>query len=400
MRATHQGRRTARAAALAAALAAAGGARAGVLTGKFVLPTGGAVANGTLALTLSQQGVTSLPGYAVVPQTVACYTSSDGSVVGLPNPQTAPGGNAFNGLGTLAAGVYFVEIAYTGASSATSLASPESRLSLTAAGELQIPPPALQPAAATGYAVYVGTSQGGETLQGTVSGFSASFTQAGPLAAGAALPAANTSVCSLTFNDAITPSYTTYAATLEDSSGNVEPGYPQNWYLAGLSADVGTIMPLASNPAVAFPQPILANPSSTTAQSLGSALYLNGFNLEATGNVGPGFFSAYWAGALPAANTALATWTPNAGIWVRRADVNAQTAGTGGTQGTAITVSDGTSTCTFSGLLAGSATAGSQGFPTGVCDFNAGVPLTVRVLSDDHTTPPQNLSWSLELTAK
>jgi hypothetical protein len=388
----------ARQAVLTAALAAA--AWAGTLTGKFILPTAGAVADGTLLLTLSQQGITSAPGYAVVPRSVACYTSTDGSVVGVPNPQTAPGGSAFNGLGTLPAGVYFVEIAYTGASATTSLVSPESRLSLTSAGELQIPPPALQPAAATGFAVYIGTSSGGETLQGTVAGFSASFTQSGPLAAGAAPPGANSSVCSIEFNDAITPSYTTYSATLEDASGAAEPGYPQSWYLAGLQADVGTIVPLASNPAVAFPQPILANPTTSTAQSLNSGLYMNGLDIEASGNVGPGFFSAYWAGALPAANTVLASWTPNVGIWVRRADLNAQAAGAGGTQGTAITVSDGTSTCTFSGLLVGAATSGSQGFPTGACEFNAGVPLTVRVLSDDHTTAPQNLSWSLELTAK
>ncbi len=388
-------------AAVAIALAAlAPAAWAGPLTGKFVLPTAGPVANGTLLLTLSQQGVTSLPGYAVVPQTVDCYTSTDGSVVGVPNPKLGPGGSAFDAIGTLPAGVYFVEIAYLGASATSSLASPESQLSLTAAGELQIPPPALQPAAATGYAVYIGTSSGGETLQGSVSGFGASFTQAGPLTAGAAPPGANNSVCLLTFNDAITPSYTTYAVTLEDSAGVTEPGYPQNWYLAGPQVDVGTIVPLASNPAVAFPEPILANPASSAGQSLGSALYMNGFDIQAAGNVGPGFFSAYWAGALPAANSVLASWTPNVGVWVRRADLNAQVAGAGGTQGTAITVSDGTSTCTFSGLLAGTATAGSQGFPTGVCDFNAGVPLTVRVLSDDHTTAPQNLSWSLELTAK
>jgi hypothetical protein len=385
---------------LALTLALAPAAWAGVLTGKFVLPTGGGVSNGTLLLTLSQQGITSAPGYAIVPQSAACYTSTDGSVVGVPNPQTAPPGNAFNGVGTLPAGVYFVEIAYTGASATRSLMSPESQLSLTSAGELQVPPPALQPAAATGYAVYIGTSSGGETLQGTVSGFSASFTQAGPLAAGAAPPAANNSPCTLTFNDAITPSYTTYAATLEDASGNTEPGYPQSWYLAGLQVDVGTIVPLASNPAVAFPQPILANPATAAAQSVGSALNLNGYDLDNAGNVGPGFFSAYWAGSLPAANTVLGTWTPNVGIWVRRADLNAQVAGGGGTQGTAITVSDGTSTCTFSGLLIGAAASASQGFPTGVCGFNAGVPLTVRLLSDDHTAAPQNVSWSLELTSK
>lgn len=97
---------------------------AGTLTGRFVAPGLGPVANGTLLLTLSQAA--QLPGsFALVPETVACATSVDGSVVGVPNPTTAASGAAIAGMGTLPAGTYFVELAYTGAGSSSTLASPE-----------------------------------------------------------------------------------------------------------------------------------------------------------------------------------------------------------------------------------------------------------------------------------
>jgi len=371
---------------------------AGTLTGRFVAPGLGPVANGTLLLTLSQAA--QLPGsFALVPETVACATSVDGSVVGVPNPTTAASGAAIAGMGTLPAGTYFVELAYTGAGSSSTLASPEAMFTLTAPGKLQISPPALQPAAAAGYAVYIGTSSGTETFQGSVAGFGG-FTQSSALTAGAALPGSNNTSCTLTFNDVTIPSYTFYAAQLSDAAGNVLPGYPQNWYLSGTTLDVSNIIPLASNPAVRFPMPILANPASTAAQSIDSSINMNFFAINATANVGPGFFSAYWAGALPAAGTTLAVWTPNTGVILRRLDINAQTAGSGGSVGATITVSDGTSTCTFGSVLGGAASSGSVGFPTGACSFGGGVALTVRLAGDDHSVAPQNVSWSLEQTAR
>ena len=379
---------------LALGSAAAAQAR---LQGKFVTPTGGAVAGGTLLLALSQAAV--LPGSgAIVPQTVACATSSDGSVVWVPNPVATPVGAAITGIGTLAAGTYFVKLTYTAPGSVTSLASPELELTLPAAGELQIQPPALQPAAATGYAVYIGAASGAETLQGTAA-LGAVYVQAAPLAAGSALPPFNTTFCSFYFNDNTIPSFTYYTATLEDAAGNVLPGYPQNWYLAGSAVDVSQIAPLASNPGLRFPMPVLQNPSSVSAQSVFSALNLNNFYVSNVGNVGPGFYSAFWAGAAPAANTTLATWTPNVPVQLRRLDINAQAAGSGGTVGATISVTDGTTTCSFGGLLIGAAVATSQGIPLGVCQFNAGLPLTVKLAGDDHGVEPQNLSWAIEMTA-
>lgn len=382
----------------ALALALALPAAAGNLTGRFVRPGLGPVANGTLLMTLSQAGV--LPGsYAVVGATASCYTSTDGSVVGVPNPEGTPTGAAFAGAGTLPAGTYYVKVAYTAAGGAYSLPSPEAAFTLSAAGQIQISAPALQPAAATGYAVYIGTAPGAETLQGSVTGFAA-FTQAAGLAAGAAPPAANSSVCAVVFNDAIIPSYTYYAAALSDAQGNVVAGFPQNWYLAGASADVSQLEPLASNPAVRFPMPVLANPPVATNQSLASGLNLNGYDLVQSGNVGPGFFSGFWAGAAPAPGTVLATWTPNVGIVVRRLDINAQSAGSGGSAGATVTISDGTSTCTFAGLLPAGAASSSNGLPTGMCQFSGGLPLTVTFAGDDHTGAPANLSWNLELTSR
>ncbi|HXR96981.1 MAG TPA: hypothetical protein VN709_03975 [Terriglobales bacterium] len=363
------------------------------------MPGLGGVANGTLLLTLSQAAV--LPGsFAIVPATAACATSADGSVVGVPNPIATPVGAATAGAGTLAAGTYFVVISYTGPAATTSIASPELILTLPAAGKLQINAPVVQPAAATGFAVYIGTASGAETLQGAATGFGAAYTQSAALVAGAALPGANSTVCSLIFNDTVIPSFTYYSASLADGQGNTVPGYPQSWYLSGSSLDVSNLVPLASNPAVRFPMPILANPASPAAQSVGSGLNLNQFPINAAANVGPGFFSAFWSGSQPAPGTTLASWTPNVGIVIRRLDINAQTAGLGGTVGTTVTITDGTSSCTFGGLLIGGAVATSQGFAVGSCSFGASVPLTVSVSGDDHTVKPQNLSWSLELTAR
>lgn len=373
---------------------------AGNLTGTFRTPLGGPVANGTLLLTLSQAAV--LPGsFAVVPQTVSCATSDDGSVVGVPDPMVAPAGGAFNGIGTLAAGTYFIKIVYTGASGTTSLASPELVLSLASAGELRITTPTLQPAAATGYAVYIGTSSGTETLQGSVSGFGGAYTQATALSAGAAPPASNDTGCLVTFNDTTIPSYTYYTATLEDSAGNTLPGFPQNWYLAGTSVDVANLEPLTTVPAARFPTPILSNPAADVPQSLNSALNMNLHLLMNSANVGPGFFSSYWVGTLPAATTAIGGWTPNTAVRLQRIDLYAQSAGAGGTSGFTVSVTDGTSTCAFQNLLTGAAAVASAapaGFGAG-CAFGAGVPLTVSVTADDHTTRPGNVSWQIEMTA-
>lgn len=379
---------------------AAGASAQGTLTGKFALPTGQPVAEGTLLLQLSQ-AATSSGGNYLAPQQVSCYTSTDGSVVGLPDPQATPAGSAFAGTGTLPAGTYFVSIAYIGPSGTTTLASPAGAFALSQAGELVLQAPALQPAAATGYTVFIGASPTAETLQGTVTGW-ASYTQAAPLAAGSALPAQNTTVCALLFNDQILPTGTWYTATLQDAQGTTLSGFPRDWYLEGMTENVAALTPLATNPAVLFPMPLLANPvNSSIPQSVHSGLNLNGFPISQSGNVGPGFFGAFWSGAAPAPGATLASWTPNANIGIARIDINAQTAGAGGTHGLTVTVSDGTTTCTFAGLLIAAATTSSEaatGAPNS-CVFSAGVPLTVALAADDHTTEPQNMNLGFELLA-
>ncbi|MGH9482356.1 MAG: hypothetical protein ACRD1L_09720 [Terriglobales bacterium] len=386
--------------ALALLCLTAMGLAQGKLTGKFLLPTFGPVSNGTLLLQLSQAAV--LPASsAIVPAMVSCATSTDGSVVGVPNPLATPVGAPVTGVGTLPPGIYFVKLAYTATGATSTLASPELELSLISAGELRINAPALSPPAATGYAVYIGTASGAETLQGA-DPLGASYFQSSALSAGASLPAANNTVCNFIFNDSTIPSYTYYTVTLEDANGNILPSFPQNWYTAGIVLDVSNIVPLATNPAVRFPMPILQTPANATVQqSLNSGLAMNGFIISQSGNLGPGFFSAFWTGALPGPTSTLATWTPNSAVFMQRIDLNAQTAGSGGTVGTTVVITDGTSSCTFSGLLIGAATASSapHGF-SGNCGFNAGVPLTVEITGDDHTTRPGNVSWSLEMTSK
>ncbi|MGH9484723.1 MAG: hypothetical protein ACRD1F_06680, partial [Terriglobales bacterium] len=304
----------------------------GTLNGKFGLPTLGPVANGTLLLQLSQ-AATSGGGSYLAPEQVSCYTSMDGSVVGVPNPVSTPAGDAFMATGVLPAGTYAVAIAYTAANGALTLTSPAASFVLGATGELIVDPPLLQPAAATGYAVYIGATPATVTLQASISGW-ASYTQATPLSSGAAPAAQNTSTCSLLFNDQILPTGTWYTATLEDAQGNVLPGFPRNWYLDGGSENVGLLTPLASNPEVLFPMPLVANPvNSAIPQSVRSGLNLNGFSITGSGNVGPGFFGTFWSGTAPAAGTTLAAWTPNTAVGIARIDINAQSPGAGGTHG-------------------------------------------------------------------
>jgi len=371
----------------------------GTLAGKFVSASGGAVAGGTLLLQLSQAA--NLPGsWAVAPTAADCATTKDGGVVGAPDPVIAPVVNAFTVSGTLPAGTYYVVLAYTGAGLTTTLASPEATTVLSSAGEIQVVAPALSPPEASGYAVFIGTTPGGETEQGTAT-LGANYAQTTPLASGAAMPGQNLTSCTLLFNDSLIPTYTYYTATLSDRFGNVLPGFPQNWYLAGVEVDVSRLIPLASSPAVRFPMPIIANPPVLgTVQSVESGLNMNGNLITESGNLGPGMLSLYWPGGLPAANTTLAMWTPNSAVQVQRIDVNAQTAGSGGTLGTSIQVSDGTTTCTFNGLLVGANTNSSKSVLAQQCGFSAGVPLTVKLASDDHGLAPQNLNIAIEMTSR
>jgi hypothetical protein len=169
---------------LACILLCCGISFAGTITGSLQTATGGSVANGTLSFRLSQPAV--LSGTAsLVTSPTSCYTSSAGNIVGLPDPLVLPLFSTNTASGTLAAGTYYVVYAYTGAGG-TTMFSPEVPVTLSAQGTITVFPPVLQPPAATGYKVYISTTSGAETLQGTVTGFG-SYAQTSALSAGAPL---------------------------------------------------------------------------------------------------------------------------------------------------------------------------------------------------------------------
>ena len=59
------------------------------VTGTITTATGSPVSNGTLTFTLNQAGIQ--PGvFNVVSSPISCYTSTNGAVVGVPNPVVAP----------------------------------------------------------------------------------------------------------------------------------------------------------------------------------------------------------------------------------------------------------------------------------------------------------------------
>lgn len=249
------------------------------LTGTFKLPnTALPLRNATVTFTLNQAAV--IPGsFLIVPSPVSCYTSTDGSIKGLPNPLVAPSVSNNLVTGSISAGTYYVRISYTGSGPVETLVSPSHSTVLSGTGQILVTAPTLQPAAATGYNVYVGTVDGSEHLQSQVTGFgNATITTYNSGAATA--PASNNSVCSFTFNDSTIPGPTTYRVGVVDSNGNSVPGFPQSWYIAGSSFDVSNGYPVATNVQTRFPQPIIANPSSNALQSINSPLSLNGYDLK------------------------------------------------------------------------------------------------------------------------
>lgn len=204
-------------------------AMGGTIGGQVQTATGGAVKNGTLSFTLSQSAMS--PGVGVLATTpVNCYTSNTGAIVGVPDPVVAPSVTASTASGSLPSGTYYVKIAYAGAGG-TSAASPESTVVLGGTGTLTVANPVLQPAAATGYRVYISTTTGTETLQGTVTGWS-SYQQSSTLTVGAT-PSTNSSTCAVAFSDELIPTTTWYQVNLVNSQGTQISGFPQNWCLFG-----------------------------------------------------------------------------------------------------------------------------------------------------------------------
>jgi hypothetical protein len=267
-----------RLAALCCILLVASLSFAGTITGQIATATGGLISNGTLSFTLSQPALL-VSTATVITTPVSCYTSTAGSIVGVPDPLVAPVVSTNTASGTLAAGTYYVKITYTGAAG-ESIVSPEASVILSAQGTLIINGPVLQPASATGYKVYIGATSGSETLQGSVTGFG-QFSQTAPLAAGSAVPVSNSSSCSIAFSDQLIPTGTSYSVNLVNKNGSKIAGFPQTWCTYGGQA--GTINVANGAPVgncgtngVFYPTPIFANPANGALQSISGPLTING----------------------------------------------------------------------------------------------------------------------------
>jgi hypothetical protein len=261
----------------------------GTVTGTLQGPSGLPVKNGTLTFNLQQAGLIAGSG-SVVPTTASCYTSTDGSVVGVPNPLTLPSTSINYGSGTLPAEIYYVAFTFYGSGSIETLASPELRVQLTGTGSLTISPPATFPAGATGMRVYVGTASGAETAQGNSIGPTGTFVQMSPpLNTGETIPATNTSLCSIAFNDTIIP-YSGYNVSLISASGNAYPGWPQAWQLNGGPSGTLNISNGAPlwNGTVVYPMPILSQPLNHGPQSIAGLLNMTSYNLVNVGLLGVG----------------------------------------------------------------------------------------------------------------
>lgn len=233
-----------------------------------------------LALGLQAQVVVSAP--------VTCATTVDGTMVGVLNPLQPPQlSTSFSG--TLAAGNYFVQVAWYDAAGHLTLPGTEVKKQLTATGSLTVSLPANgKPQNAVGMKVYIGSSSGGETLQGTTTG-TAAYTQSSALTSGAAVPTTNNTLCQVAANDAAWPTGTGYRVTINSSNGTVMPGFPSQWQLLGpgTTINVSNGLPLY-NGNVTYPIPILARPYNHVEQSISGPLSLTHYNLLDVGAIGVG----------------------------------------------------------------------------------------------------------------
>lgn len=259
-------------------------AQAGTITGTLQTPSGLPVKNGTLTFQLQQVGLINGTG-AIAATTSQCYTSNDGTVVGLPNPLAMPiVATQTSGAGSLPAGIYYMEITLANNSGET-VVSPELQIQLSSTGSLIVSLPTTFPTAATQVNVYIGTARGAETLQGSFNQtFPATYGQSVPLSAGTAPPGSNSVPCVIAFNDTIIP-YMGYNVSLTSSTGNAYPGWPQAWQLNG--GPNGTINVSSGAPlwngTVVYPMPILSQPLNHGPQSISGPLDMDGYNLTDIG---------------------------------------------------------------------------------------------------------------------
>lgn len=327
------------------------------LTGALRSSNGLPARNLTINVTPTQTGF--IAGCGVnLPIANYCATSTDGSVVGLSNPVTASV-DTTSGSGSLPSGTYYTVYTFYDALGHQSLPSPETVRILSMTGSIVVNSPSSGlPAGAVGMYVYISTTSGTETKQGSTTG-TAAYTQSTALFAGAALPSSNNTLCQLTANDSIWPTGTGYKVSLVDVNGNPIPGYPMTWQLmgAGNTINLSNGLPYY-NGVVQYPVPILASPLNHATQSISGSLAFGGYNILNVGKIGVGTSVPGWS--IDVENGLINT---NAGYLVD---------GGGGTTGQCL-ISDGTAYDTPATCL----TAGGS-FSAYQIAQAAGTPLTQR----------------------
>jgi hypothetical protein len=253
------------------------------INGTIATSTGATLADSTLTFTLSQPALVS--GTATMAAaTTNCYTSLNGNVVGVADPLVAPVLTTNTASGTLPAGTYFVKITYVSLSG-QSLPSPQGVAILSTQGTINVNSPLIHPSSATGYNVYIGTSTGSETLQGSVTDWK-QYQKSIPLITGAAQPGINSSACNLYFSGELIPNGTYYKVDLIDRSGSEIAGYPQTWCTYGgaggtINVSQGAPTGNCNTNGVFYPTPIFANPRANTELSVNRPLSLGSYPLTA-----------------------------------------------------------------------------------------------------------------------
>jgi hypothetical protein len=246
-------------------------------------------------------------------QTVNCATSVDGTVVGILNPLTTTTTSTTSG--TLAPATYYIEYTFYAPVGET-LASPEQTQQLTMSGGITIAAPSGGiPSGSTGMNVYIGTTSGGETLQGSTASTN-SFVQSTALNAGSTVPpGTNTTICQLLANDALWPTGTGYTVVLSDSAGNVYPGYPTMWQFMGPGTTINLSNGLPEYHGVwEYPTPILASPLNHGSQSILGSLSLGPNTLYANKVVVNGLSVGSLAGFTGTKVAGSCTFTITSGI--------------------------------------------------------------------------------------
>lgn len=255
----------------------AGGATS-VITGQIQTATSGSIDNGTLTFSLSQPAIVSNTA-TIATQQVACYTSTSGNIVGVPDPIVLPLTSTNTVTGALPAGTYYVKIYYVGANG-LSVISPEATVVLSAQGTLIVNAPLLQPTSAQGYGVAISATKNGETIQGTVTGWG-QYKQATALITGAIPSTVNTSTCNIYFSDQLVPTGTYYTVNLINKRGTQISGYPQTWCTYGgsnavINVSQGAPTGNCNTTGVFYPTPIFSNLANGAQQSINTPIALNG----------------------------------------------------------------------------------------------------------------------------